>query len=193
VRRPLSRKERIGLSLHRGLDRWLSPLGVWVMRLTRGAVAGPFKVDALVLTTRGRRSGRERSVVLQFLPDGDSMIVVAANDGGASHPGWYHNLTATPEARVEVRGRAIPVHADRLPTDEAATWWRRIVEASPDYERYERAARRTFPILRLVPASSPRHIVRSSSSDRDGGQQDGRDGPLGWSWPDARLRGQATE
>lgn len=149
--RPLSRTERAGLFLHRNLDRWLSPLGVWVMRRSRGRIAGPFKVNALVLTTQGRRSGRERSVVLQFFPDDQSMVVVAANDGGASHPGWYHNLAAHPDARVEVEGRTLAVRATELARDEASTWWRRILEISPEYQQYERATSRTFPILRLTP------------------------------------------
>jgi deazaflavin-dependent oxidoreductase (nitroreductase family) len=151
---PLSRLDRIRLFLHRSLDRWLSPLGVWVMRRTRGGVAGAWKVDALLLTTRGRRSGRERTVVLQFFPDGEAMILAAANDGGTKHPGWYFNLKAAPEARVEVSGQTIPVHAEELPPEEAVGWWQRIVEHAPDYRRYQRATTRTFPILRLVPTAT---------------------------------------
>jgi deazaflavin-dependent oxidoreductase (nitroreductase family) len=149
--RGLSRKERLGLYIHRGLDRRLSPLGVWVFRRTKGAIARPWRVDVLLLTTRGRRSGRERTVVLQYFPDGEAMIVAAANDGGAAHPGWYFNLTADPLARVEVAGRRLPVRAEELPPAEAAAWWKRILERSPSYERYERATSRQFPILRLVP------------------------------------------
>jgi F420H(2)-dependent quinone reductase len=147
----LSRKERIGLGIHRWLDRWLSPIGVWIMRRSRGGVTKTFKVNALVLTSHGRRSGRERSVVLQFFPDGDAMVLVAANDGGSSHPGWYHNLTATPEATVEVGGRRIPVRAEELPDPEATAWWDRIIELAPAYEQYRRATVRRFPILRLAP------------------------------------------
>jgi F420H(2)-dependent quinone reductase len=149
--RPMSRLGRLGLWLHRNADRRLSPLGVWVFRRTRGAVASPFKVDALLLTTRGRRSGRERTVVLQYFPDGDAMIVAAANDGGGTHPGWYHNLTTHPAARVEVRGQSIRVVAEELTAGEAAGWWRRIVERSPGYAAYRRATSRRFPIMRLVP------------------------------------------
>lgn len=150
-RRPLSRTERVGLFLHRNLDRWLSPVGVWAMRRSRGRITGPFKVNALVLTTHGRRSGRERSVVLQYFPDGRSMVVAAANDGGASHPGWYHNLAAHPDASVEIDGRTLTVRATELAPDEARAWWRRILEISPEYEQYERATSRAFPILRLTP------------------------------------------
>jgi len=116
----ISRKERLGLFLHRSLDRRLSPLGVWVLRRTKGGITRPWKVDALLLTTRGRRSGRERTVVHQFFPDGNAMLVAAANDGGASDPGWYFNLKADPTARVEVMGRTIAVRAAELPADEGA-------------------------------------------------------------------------
>jgi deazaflavin-dependent oxidoreductase (nitroreductase family) len=150
-RRGISRKERAALLVHRGLDRWLSPLGVWVYRRTRGGITAPWKVDALLLTTRGRRSGKERTVVLQFFPDGEAMIVAAANDGGASHPGWYFNLVAKPAARVQVMGRSIDVRAEELPPDEAAGWWERILRRDPTYERYARATSRSIPIMRLVP------------------------------------------
>jgi deazaflavin-dependent oxidoreductase (nitroreductase family) len=108
-------------------------------------------VDALLLTTRGRRSGRERTVVLQYFRDGDSMVLAAANDGGASHPGWYHNLRSEPAARVEVMGRALAVRAVVLPPDEAAAFWPRILARDPTYERYRRATDRSIPVVRLVP------------------------------------------
>ena len=134
----------------RGLDKRLNPLGWWLYRRTKGGITRPWKVDALLLTTRGRRSGRERTVVLQFFRDGDAMILAAANDGGASHPGWYFNLMADPAARVEVMARAIAVRAEELSPDEAAAWWQRILERAPTYERYTRATRRRIPIVRLV-------------------------------------------
>jgi deazaflavin-dependent oxidoreductase (nitroreductase family) len=138
--------------MHRWLDKHLSPLGVWIMRRSRGRVTEAYKVNALLLTTRGRRSGRGRTVVLQYFVDGDAMVVVAANDGGHAHPGWYFNLSASPEVVGEVGGRQIPVHATELTDDEARTWWDRIVTAAPAYERYRRATTRPFPIVRLVPA-----------------------------------------
>ena len=79
------------------------------------------------------------------------MLVAAANDGGRSHPGWYFNLVATPDARVEVEGQSIPVRADELTGDEATAAWHRILERDRNYERYARAAgERAIPILRLV-------------------------------------------
>ncbi len=79
------------------------------------------------------------------------MIVAAANDGGRTDPGWFHNLTAEPDARVEVGGRSTRVRAEVLPTDEAAAWWERIVHIQPSYERFRRATTRPIPIVRLAP------------------------------------------
>lgn len=158
----LARGERIFLFLHRGLDKWLTPLGIWIMRHSNGDIAhsriarmlaAPREVDVLLLTTRGRRSGRERTVVLQYFPDGDAMIVTAANDGGSTHPGWYFNLQGDPTARVEVMGRTIAVRAVELSPEAAADWWKRIVSRDPNYERYARATSRTLPVLRLVPTA----------------------------------------
>jgi deazaflavin-dependent oxidoreductase (nitroreductase family) len=151
TRASLSLRERAALFLHRELDHRLSPIGVWAMRRTKGSLAGPFNVHALVLTTTGRKSGQQRNVVLQYFPDGEAMIVVATNDGGPTHPAWYLNLRANPSAEVEVEGRRTPVSASELGGDEAAGWWRQILERSPEYERYSRAAHRSFPILRLTP------------------------------------------
>lgn len=147
----LSRRERVGLLLHRELDHRLTPLGVAVFRRTRGAIAKPWRVDALLLTTRGRRSGRDRTVVLQWFPDGDVMVVVAANDGGTTDPAWFLNLVAEPRARVEVEGRRIDVCAEILGPRASESLWPWIVERSPEYERYRRATDRPFPVVRLVP------------------------------------------
>ena len=147
----LSRRERLVLYLHRELDHRLTPLGVAVFRRTKGVIAKPWKVDALLLTTRGRRTHQQRTVVLQWFRDGDAMVVVAANDGGATDPAWYLNLAADSSARVEVEGRSIQVRAEILPAEASEEFWPRILERSPEYERYRRATERPFPVVRLVP------------------------------------------
>jgi deazaflavin-dependent oxidoreductase (nitroreductase family) len=108
-------------------------------------------VDVLLLTTRGRRTGRERTVLLQFFLDDGAMVVTAANDGGDAPPAWYLNLQSEPLAKIEVNGRTRSVRAEELSADEAAAWWPRIVQRDPNYARYARATTRPFPIVRLVP------------------------------------------
>lgn len=145
-------RERLALLIHRQLDRRLSRFGVWLMRRTKGSITARYKVNALVLSTTGRKTGRRRAVVLQYFPDGNAMVVVATNDGGSTHPAWYLNLVASGKAEVEVDGRRLNVLGTELAAEDAERWWRRILDIAPDYERYSRAARRSFPILRLSPA-----------------------------------------
>ncbi len=151
----LSGRERIALLVHRQVDRRLSRLGVWLMLRTRGSLAKRYGVHALVLSTVGRKTGRQRDVVLQYFPDGDAFVVVATNDGGATDPAWYLNLMARRRAEVHIAGQRTSVVPERLEGEEAAGWWARILELSPDYERYARATDRAFPVVRLVPAAGP--------------------------------------
>ncbi len=120
------------------------------MRLTKGRIARLWHRRVLILTTRGRKSGLERTVPLQFFPDGDRMTVVAANSGLPSPPGWSFNLMADPRARVEVGDRTQQVRAEELPADEAAACWPRALQAAPDYARYPKRTSRRIPLIRLV-------------------------------------------
>jgi deazaflavin-dependent oxidoreductase (nitroreductase family) len=142
-------KERVGLWLHRTLDKRFSRLGVALFRRTRGGITERVGVDGLVLDTLGRKSGKRRSVLLQYFQLGEDILLVAADGGSERHPGWFHNLMAQPEARVEIGGETVPVTAERVSDDEAVALWPRILERAPDYERYLRATDRTIPLVRL--------------------------------------------
>jgi deazaflavin-dependent oxidoreductase (nitroreductase family) len=149
----LTRRERLVLALQRTTDKLLTrPFG-WIYRRTHGRIAELYGVRALLLTTAGRRTGRPRTVVLQYFLDGQDMIVAAANDGGRTDPAWFHNLSADPRAVVEVGTTRSEVVAEVLAEDEAREWWARILQVAPTYERYERATSRRIPIVRLVRAN----------------------------------------
>jgi deazaflavin-dependent oxidoreductase (nitroreductase family) len=148
--RNLSRKDRLTLLLEHEGNRRLRGLGTALYRLTGGRIAPRGRV-VLLLTTRGRRSGRKHTVLLQGFPDGAGIVVVAANSGRAAHPDWLHNLRASPTARIELLGRAQEVRAEELRADEAAALWPRILRRAPSYGRYLAATDRALPLVRLVP------------------------------------------
>jgi deazaflavin-dependent oxidoreductase (nitroreductase family) len=151
--RPLPPAERLAMRVEHEVDTRSVGFAAWLYRLTRGRIARLWQRRVLLLTTRGRRSGRARTVPLQFFPDGDRMIVVAANSGLPSPPAWYFNLTAEPRARVEVMGRTLAVRAEELSEEEAAAFWPRVLQAAPDYARYPKRTSRRIPLMRLVPYS----------------------------------------
>jgi F420H(2)-dependent quinone reductase len=149
-KRGLSLKDRATLYLNYEGDKRLGGLGVGLYRLTGGRITR--KVNVLILTTCGRKTGKTRTVLLQFFPDGANMVLVAANSGRSSHPGWFYNLKATPTAQVQVMDRTLQIHAEELSADETADFWPRILRVAPSYARYQQATSRTIPLVRLVPA-----------------------------------------
>lgn len=105
----------------------------------------------LLLTTRGRASGEERTTPLIFRNDndgdGEGWVVVASKGGAPDHPDWYKNLLADPEATIQVKAQRIPVRAATARGDERARLWRRMTEVWPDYDRYQERTDREIPVV----------------------------------------------
>ncbi len=100
--------------------RLFVPLDRRVLAATKGryTLFGPTTLPTLLLTTTGRTSGLARRSPLNFLRDGDRLLVLGSNFGQQQHPGWSSNLLALPEATVAIAGAQIPVRARLLAGDE---------------------------------------------------------------------------
>ena len=146
----LSRRDRFALFLEHEGNKRLRSLGTALYRLTGGRIT-PRGRDVLLLSTRGRRSGRDHTVMLQGFRDGETLVLAAVNAGRPSDPDWLRNLEATPEATVELKGRTFRVRAERLSAEEAASWWPRILQRAPSYDLFLKASGRRVPLVRLVP------------------------------------------
>jgi len=167
----LSLKERVALYLNYELDKRLGGLGIGLYRLTGGRITNLWKVNVLILTTRGRKTGKIRTVLLQFFRDGENMVIVAANSGRSSHPGWFYNLKATPNVRVQVMDRPFQVHAEEMTDDEAIAFWPRVLSIAPTYERYRRATNRIIPLMRLVPIEQVGELVVAGGESEQGPEE----------------------
>src|SRR5262245_29487663 len=69
------------------------------------------KESLLLLTTTGAKSGLPRITPLVYTTDGDRIIIIASKGGAPSHPDWYYNLIAHPEATVELGREQFQVRA----------------------------------------------------------------------------------
>jgi deazaflavin-dependent oxidoreductase (nitroreductase family) len=69
------------------------------------------KWPVLLLTTKGRKSGRPHVTPLNFSADGDRLVVIASKGGSASHPDWYLNIEADPEVTIEHAGETFRARA----------------------------------------------------------------------------------
>ena len=107
----------------------------------------------LVLTTRGRRSGQQRSSALIYGTDADAFLVVASQGGAPTHPNWYHNLVADTKVEVQVRGERFSATARTAAGDERARLWRVMAAVWPNYDQYVLRTDRIIPVVVLERSS----------------------------------------
>ncbi len=119
-------------------------------RANDGRVGGPFE-DAvlLLLTTVGAKSGKEHTVPLGYLRDGDRLLVVASAGGSPRHPAWYHNLLAHPMVRVETGTEAYGAVAVPAAGEQREKLFQRVVREAPGYADYQARTDRELPVVAL--------------------------------------------
>lgn len=122
----------------------------WLYRISGGLIGGKIVgLDVLLLTTTGRKSGKQRTRPLCFFPDGDDYIIIASNGGSDSHPSWYFNIKANPNVSVQFKRQTFAAEASEVPQPERDKLWARLLQLSPWYLRYEQKTERLIPLIRL--------------------------------------------
>ncbi|USX52695.1 nitroreductase family deazaflavin-dependent oxidoreductase [Lentzea sp. HUAS12] len=109
------------------------------------------KQTGLTLITTGAKSGEQRENQVQYVADGDSMLVVGSNWGKPHHPAWTANLLKNPDIQVNVRGEVRDVRGTLLEGAEREAAWTRMVAAWPAFQDYvERSGGRELRVFRLT-------------------------------------------
>jgi deazaflavin-dependent oxidoreductase (nitroreductase family) len=122
-------------------------------RANAGQVGGPFEgAPLLLLTSIGARSGNEHTTPVMYLPDGDRYVIFASKGGAPAHPDWFRNLSANPNATVEVGTERFPVTAIITEGAERDALYARQVERFPQFGEYEQKTDRVIPVVALVRA-----------------------------------------
>ncbi|WP_337061267.1 nitroreductase family deazaflavin-dependent oxidoreductase [Kineococcus sp. G2] len=103
----------------------------------------------LILFTKGRKSGEQRSHALIFRQHGDAYLVVASKGGSDAPPAWFLNLQADPDVEVQVKGERFRARARVATPEEKPRMWASMVEVWPDYEDYQRQTSREIPVVVL--------------------------------------------
>jgi deazaflavin-dependent oxidoreductase (nitroreductase family) len=109
-------------------------------------------VPILLLSSTGRKTGLTRTHALIFARDGDDYLIVASLGGAPRHPQWYLNLTASPEAEIQVRAEHLPVTArTAAPGGERERLWAIVTAIWPNYDAYQARTQREIPVVVLSP------------------------------------------
>lgn len=133
-----------------GIVRGVSRLHTTLFRSLGVSGPGAFR-QTLLLTTRGRKTGREMATPLLFVEERGNLYIVASFGGNDTPPGWYRNLLVHPEVGVE-RGRESRRYRSRsLATEEAARVWPKLLALYPTYASYQKKTTRVIPVVELTP------------------------------------------
>jgi proline iminopeptidase len=120
-------------------------------RETGGEVGQIWKEGStvLLLTTKGRKTGRETTTPLIYAEDGDRYVVVASHGGAPAHPGWYRNLVRHSEVEVQVGEDTFFARARTTEGEERERLWRKANEVWPHYDEYAKRTERVIPVVVL--------------------------------------------
>jgi deazaflavin-dependent oxidoreductase (nitroreductase family) len=125
---------------------------VFLYNVSGGRIGGKMgKLPILLLTTTGRKSGKQRTLPLVYIMD-DSAYVITASAGGADkHPGWFFNIRSNPQATIQVKDTHIKVTAEIVGSEKKSELWARLVEVAPNFAGYQKRTSREIPMVILHP------------------------------------------
>jgi deazaflavin-dependent oxidoreductase (nitroreductase family) len=111
---------------------------------------GMFKgAPLLLLITKGARSGQQRVNPLAYTRDDERFVIIASKGGAPSHPDWYHNLVAHPDAEIEVGPERFPVRARVASGEERTRLYDAQAKLMPGFAEYQRKTTRQIPVVVL--------------------------------------------
>jgi deazaflavin-dependent oxidoreductase (nitroreductase family) len=150
-------KDRIALLISRSpLRKPIVMLNVLAYRLSSGKLGGKYRaLPVLLITTKGRKTGKERTWPVAYIQDGDSYIVTGSNAGRANHPAWLLNLQGTPHATIQVGSVKQRVAARQATPDERSRLWQMLTKREPHYDEYQEHLDRQIQMMILKPDSRP--------------------------------------
>lgn len=125
-----------------------------IRRITRGRLGWTMMgMQTVELTTTGRRTGRQHTVMLTSPAALDGCIVLVASRGGDDHhPAWFLNLRDCPTVRVRLSEERTSSMTARVATDdERAVLWPKITTAHPRYANYQAKTSRQIPLVLVKP------------------------------------------
>ena len=105
----------------------------------------------LLLTTRGRKSGKLRRTPLIYGQDGKNYLIVGSKGGAPNHPFWYLNLVKNPEVILQVGTDKFTARARTASSEEKPRLWQLMTKIFPPYENYQAKASREIPVVILEP------------------------------------------
>jgi len=130
----------------------LARIHVGLLRASRGSLGHRlFEGRVVLLTTVGRKSGRQWTTPLAYMRLGDSLVVAASCGGSDRLPDWWLNLQCQPLAVIERSGVKSVVHAYPAGHQMLGQLTPEFEECFPQMHFYRRMSSREIPLIVLKP------------------------------------------
>ena len=153
--------------MHRGLYRLSRGRFLWTTASKRGW-------GALHLTAVGRRSGKERCVIVGYLADGPNLVTLAMNGWDEGHPAWWLNLEARPDAVIRLaHEQPRPVRSRAAAGEERERLWALWASVDVDLDAYAASRSTETPVVVFEPRSS---VMRQGAGSATGIRSQGFQG-----------------
>ena len=109
-------------------------------------------MPVLELITTGRKSGKQRAVMLTSpLQINNEIVIVASRGGDDQHPAWFVNLRDNPKVLVRYMGEPIATkHARIANSTEREILWPQITAKYKGYGEYQTRTSREIPLILLA-------------------------------------------
>lgn len=105
-------------------------------------------LPVIILTTRGKKSGKVRKSPVMRVEHNGEYAIVASMGGAPQNPAWYRNLKANPdEVMIQDGPEPFDVDVRELEGEEREIWWERAVKAYPPYAEYQQRTERVIPVF----------------------------------------------
>jgi deazaflavin-dependent oxidoreductase (nitroreductase family) len=108
-------------------------------------------MPVVVLTSRGRRTGKLRKSPLMRVEHEGAYAVVGSIGGAPRNPVWVYNLRANPDVTLQDGPEVHDMTAREVTGAEKAEWWKRATDAYPPYDEYQAKTERVIPVFVLEP------------------------------------------
>ncbi len=136
------------------LFRLTTTLHTFLYRLTGGRTGSQMRgFKVLLLTTTGRKTGKQRTTPLGYFEAEGGYVIIASNGGLPQNPAWYYNIKSIPQVNIQVKDRRLTVNGEVADPATRARLWQQLMREAPAYGDYEKSTDRVIPLVILRPSA----------------------------------------
>ena len=134
------------------LIRLFNSIHIQLFRITNGWLLGSLAgLPSLLLTTKGRRTGKLRTSALIYLEWENKYLIVASYGGNPKPPAWLLNIKENEKVTVHIPGMKLDASAKVAEPKIRDVVWPKLLEFYPSFGKYEELSGRTIPVVILDP------------------------------------------